>query len=294
MRSSKKSYQLVLADGSGWHITSDAKLSSWLNEFAGILGLRAGNGTGDAQLKFIIASGCNGNAENVSTEKPQSTEWKSYRQPSLNLCHDIPLQNFICEIDGSKNDGDMKFVNMWISLQSIYLKAIENGGIPLHAALIERDGKGFLIAAEGDTGKSTCARRLQDIWKPLCDDETLVILSKGIYRAHPFPTWSDYIFMRARNSWCVEYSVPLTAIFFLEQSQKDEVQPLSKAETALMINSSAKQVCNHFLRDSGIHEQRIHSIRIFENSCKLAEKIPAFILKASEEGRFWEEMEKVL
>lgn len=285
MQSSKKTYTLNLADGSVWHIKSDDELCSWLDEFASIMGLKSDDGRGIIQLTFI------GNNNNNFSRDP---DWKIYKQPSLKLIHDRDMQNFICKIDNTKNDGDMKYVNMWISLQSIYLRAIENKGVPFHAALIERKGLGIIIAGEGDTGKSTSAKRLQDIWKPLCDDETLVVYDNGIYRAHPFPTWSDYIFRDLNNSWDVGYSVPLSAIFFLKQSQTDEVQPLSKAETALMINSSAQQVCNHFLRDLDVDDRRAIAIKIFENSCKLAENIPAFILKASKNGRFWEEMEKVI
>lgn len=292
MQSSKTVYKLSLSDGCRWRITSAGELDSWLQELAGILGLTAGNGAGDAHLTFTSFHKNNHSGNPViSADNP---DWKIYRQPSLNLSHNIDLRNFICEINGDKNNGDMKFVNMWVSLQSLYLKAIENGGIPLHAALIERNGKGILIAGEGDTGKSTCAKRLQEVWKPLCDDETLVVFDKDIYRAHPFPTWSDYIFRDLKKSWNVEYSVPLSAIFFLEQSERDDVQPLAKAEAALMINSSAGQVCNHFYRDSGAGERRSQTIKIFDNACKLAEKIPCFILKASREGSFWEEMEKAL
>lgn len=297
MQSSETVYKLSLSDGSRWRITSTGELDSWLLEFAGILGLAAGNGTGDAHLTFTSlhkdnSSGCTGDAE--ASEKPDWTDWKIYRQSSLNLSHNTDLRNFICEINGDKNDGDMKFVNMWISLQSLYLKAIENGGIPLHAALIERDDKGILIAGEGDTGKSTCAKRLQDVWKPLCDDETLVVLNNGIYRAHPFPTWSDHVSGNLRKPWNVEYSVPLSAIFFLEQSGRDEVLPLSRADAALLINSSAMQVCNHFYRDSGAGERRAQAVKVFDNACKLAEKTPCFILRASKDGRFWEDIEKVL
>ncbi len=44
---------------------------------------------------------------------------------------------------GYKKDRDIKYANMWISLQSIYLRAIKNKGIPLHAALIEQQGSGI-------------------------------------------------------------------------------------------------------------------------------------------------------
>jgi len=103
-------------------------------------------------------------------------------------------------------------------------------------------GHGFLLAGQGGTGKSTCCRRLPNNWKPLCDDESLIVLDKSkVYHVHPFPTWSDYIQKRAKNIWDVQGSVPLSAIFFLEQSEKDEVIPLSKEQSAILMTKSSKQ-----------------------------------------------------
>jgi hypothetical protein len=33
---------------------------------------------------------------------------------------------------------------------------------------------------------------------------------------------------------------------------------------------------------------------LFNNACELAKAVPAYILRVSLEGRFWEEMEKVI
>lgn len=291
MQSCEKIYKLQLGDGYKWSITSTCELGSWLSEFAGIMGLSEGNGRADARLTF---TGIHRDSPSGNLAYVENPRWKIYRQPSLNLLHDDNLKEFVCEIDISKNDGDMKLVNMLISLQAFYIRAIENGGLPFHAALIERDGKGIIIAGHGDAGKSTCARRLEGIWTPLCDDEALVVLDKGVYRAHPFPTWSDYIFRDSGKAWDAEYSVPLSAVFFLEQAQRDEVMSLSAADAALLINSSAMQVSNYFYRDMQTEEKRKHFMRVFDNACRLAKEIPAFILRASRDGKFWEEVEKVI
>lgn len=296
MQSNEISYILSLSDGCQWQISSDGELQPWLDEFAHILGLKSGsNGSESAHLRFETLK----NGESLHFTKKTGiitncSGWNIYRQPSLALLHDECMQNFLCSIKSIDEQNEIKYANMWIALQSIYLKAIENGGIPLHAALIEYDGKGFLIAAEGDTGKSTCAKRLENIWTTLCDDESLVVLSNGTYRVHPFPTWSDCIFRDSKKSYDVEYSVPLSAIFFLEQSESDCVQPLNRAEAALMINSSVIQVCGHLYRELKVSERRSHIVKIFDNSCKLSSAIPSFILMASKNGTFWKEIEKAI
>lgn len=295
MQSNEISYILSLSDGCQWQISSDGELQPWLDEFAHILGLKSGsNGSESAHLRFETLK----NGESLHFTKKTGiitncSGWNIYRQPSLALLHDECMQNFLCSIKSIDEQNEIKYANMWIALQSIYLKAIENGGIPLHAALIEYNGKGFLIAAEGDTGKTTCAKRLENIWTTLCDDEALVVLSNGTYRVHPFPTWSDYAFRDSKKSLNVEYSLLLSAIFFLEQSDRDEVLPMNISEAALMINSSAMQTCYYLYRDLNDKEKRQQCIKVFDNSCRLAKTVPAFILKAAKEGKFWEEIEKV-
>lgn len=294
MQSYGTSYVLSLSDGCQWQISSDGELQGWLDEFAYILGLKPGNSSECAHLRFETLKNGKSTYSIRNGVITDCAGWNIYKQPSLKLIHDEGMQNFLCAIKNFDAQNEIKYTNMWIALQSIFLKAIENGGIPLHSALIEYDGKGLLIAAQGDTGKSTCAKRLEKIWKTLSDDEALVVISNGTYRVHPFPTWSDYVFRDSKKTYNVEYSVPLSAIFFLEQSDRDEVLPLSKSEAALMLNSSAMQSCYYLYRDLNDKEKRQQCIKVFDNSCRLAKTVPSYVLKATKEGRFWEEMGKVL
>ncbi len=110
---------------------------------------------------------------------------------------------------------------MWSSLAPIYLREQLFGGMPFHAGLVERDYMGFLISAPSGTGKSTSCRRIPPPWKPLCDDEVFIVKdSKGTYKVHPFPTWSEFFNGRKRHHLeRFKRAVPLSAIFFLEQSK---------------------------------------------------------------------------
>jgi SynChlorMet cassette protein ScmC len=184
---------------------------------------------------------------------------------------------------------------MWFSLLCVYNKAIEQGGLPFHSALVQSGGKGVLLAGKGNIGKSTCARRIALPWQAVCDDETLVVRdTAGSYKAHPFPTWSDYLYKRREPTWDVQQSFPLSAIFFLQQAESDEAIPLGGAKAAVCINESATQVCRRNWRGLTYKEEAAFKKKVFENACLLAKAVPVFILHFSLKGKFWKEIEKVL
>jgi SynChlorMet cassette protein ScmC len=165
----------------------------------------------------------------------------------------------------------------------------------LHAALLELDGKCILLAAPGSTGKSTSCRRLPDYWNPLGDDEALVVLDhENGYRAHPFPTWSEYWRKSSDKTWNVQHSAPVRTIFFLEQAENDEVIPLGEGVAAVSINQSATEVSKRHWRKLDVETKRPLAKLQFGNACNMARSIPSFTLRASLHGRFWEEMEKTL
>ena len=181
------------------------------------------------------------------------------------------------------------------TLLPIYQRSICLGGLPMHAGLAELDGQGILLAAPGDTGKSTCCRRLPEYWHPLGDDESLVVVDrKNKYRAHPFPTWSEYLWKRSEKTWNVQYSVSLAAIFFLEPSETDAVEPLGEGHAAVLMTESAAQIYEKFWRSSDEKDQRKNRGELFNNACKMAKRIPCYRLYVSLHGRFWEKMEEVL
>ena len=131
----------------------------------------------------------------------------------------------------------------------------------------------------------------------LCDDATLVVYNKQKgYLAHPFPTWSDYLEERAPNTWNVQYSVPLKAIFFLKQAEFDEIIPINKGEAALLINESANQIYSDMLykRLNNQEFRRKLRKRVFDNACEMAKMIPAFYLHINLHNNFWEKIENVL
>jgi SynChlorMet cassette protein ScmC len=285
-----KGYALSLSDNNKWWITGDNDIINWVDELAEIMELKECEPDGSSRLIFLNMSDSNeSNIKEYFNIDDQG--WECYDRKTLRIWHHDNFPDVICEVN---NRNEIKYLNMWNALQPIYWQSIQNGGLPFHCALAELNGKGILIAAPGDTGKSTCCRRLPDYWKPLGDDESLIVLFKDKYLVHPFPTWSTYIWKTSSNTWNVQYSVPLRAIFFLEQSETDEVIPLTMGESVIYINESSVQVCQKFWGSMDNENKIRFRTVIFNNACEIAKNIPAFRLCATLHGKFWEEIEKVI
>jgi SynChlorMet cassette protein ScmC len=183
-------------------------------------------------------------------------------------------------------------VKMCFPLQE---ELILRGGFPLHSALVARDKRGIALAAAGGTGKSTCSRRIPRPWRALCDDTLLLLPGSGDgFEAHPFATWSDYLWKRSERTWDISSHVPLGAVFFLKQAPVDKATPIGQGEAAIYLGRSSNEVFSPFTRRLEASTARSLKARTFDNACRVAKSVPAFILEVSLEGRFWEEIERVL
>jgi SynChlorMet cassette protein ScmC len=162
--------------------------------------------------------------------------------------------------------------------------------------LVERNGKGVILAGMHGAGKSTCCSRLPDNWNALCDDEVLVVRdSEGNYLAHSFPTWSVFLNnTSSEKSWNVQHSVPICGVFFIEQSEVDSSIPLGIGEKVSFINESGLQVYRKYRSISSDEDQKSLVKHLFENSCEMARHIPVYKLRISLDGSFWDEITRVL
>ncbi len=276
------SYRLSLSNGSNWWITGDRDRVGWIDELAAIMELRECSLNGSPKLIFTRLSGLG------------EAGWSAYDYRTIRIWRQENSPDIVCDVKDIEYDA-AKYISMRCSLQPIYQGSIDSGGLPLHAALAELDGRGILLAAAGGTGKSTCYRRLPDYWKPLCDDEALVVLNEQReYRVHPFPTWTDYIQKRAEGTWAVQYSVPLSGVFFLEQSEFDEVIPIGEAEAALRMNASAIQSCWRYWSAVDKKAESKFTDKLLDNACAMAKVIPGFRLRASLHGQFWKKIEEAI
>jgi len=269
---------LELADGMGWLMVGSPAAHAWVLKIATIMQLKGSKS--DNYPRLIVVRGENG--------------WKVEDQSTIRFLYHSNMQDLICDL-GGEGEEIMEIIKMQEFLNPIYERTINRGGLPLHAALIETDGKGVVLAAPGGTGKSTCCRRIPSPWQVLCDDETLIVLDlQNQYRAHPFPTWSNYLWKHGERTWDVQRHVQLSALFFLEQSEADEAIPVGQGEGAIMLNQSAAQVCQRNWLNLHHEEERELRKKLFDNACELAKTVPAYKLQVSLDGRFWEKMEEVI
>jgi SynChlorMet cassette protein ScmC len=297
----KNGYCLRLANGQGWYILGIGGVGSWVKKWASILELKACEQNGSPKLVLFqrgsprAKSGKPIWALDASMVKdlPMSG-WKSHNFGALTLWSNGEAADAICEI-GPEELPEIDIIRMWQSLDPIYQRAQDAGGLPLHAALVERGEMGVLLVAPGGGGKSTCCGRLPASWRVLCDDETLIVCdNQKKYFAHPFPTWSDYLWRRSARTWDVQQFVSLRAIFFLEKAETDEVVPAGRGKAAILINQSATQVCQRCWISLPQEEARGLKKRLFGNACELARAVPTYILRVSLTGRFWEKIEGVI
>jgi SynChlorMet cassette protein ScmC len=295
-------YLLRLGNGQGWQVSSTAGVRLEVGELGRIMGLKSCKPNGYPKLIFTRRGLGKTKYEETICSLDKDIEvdlrklgWKVHDLWLVRLWSHDDVPDFICEIRNEEGDYEPSILSMRLSMYPIYQQAQDSGGLPLHAGLVERDGKGVLLAAPRNTGKSSCCRRLPSPWRALCDEETLVVRDdRKQYLAHPFPTWSDHIVKRCEKTWNVQRHVPLTTIFFLEQARIDEVIPIGQGEATVLMNQSAMQACHRFWNNLDYEEVRTRKKRLFDNACALAGSIPMYKLRVSLQGRFWEKIEAVL
>ncbi len=292
---------MQLANGLGWQLITTEGIRPWVEKLASIMKLKVCESSRYPKLIFIRGDSVKYEDKDSIFRTIKSTlvnlperGWRVHYLGWLQLWShcDVPDTIWVVVYEANHN---LVIESMRLSLYPVYQGAQQSGGFPLHAALVEKNGKGFLLAAPGNTGKSTCCQNIPPSWHALCDDEALVIPDdQQRYSVHPFPTWSNFHRGHSKRSWDIQHHVPLSAIFFLEQADADKAVPIGQGEAAVYINNSASQVLQRirFYLDSG--DVMNFNKKLFENACELAGAIPAFKLHISLNNRFWEEMEKVL
>jgi len=104
-------------------------------------------------------------------------------------------------------------------------KIIDHGGFVLHASSISHEGKGIVFTAPSGTGKSTHAA----LWKKyyhasiLNDDCPVIKFESEKAIVHGTP-WSG------SNNRALQANAPLSAIVFLEQSERNSICDLTNKE----------------------------------------------------------------
>ena len=295
-------YLLRLGNGQGWLLTSTRGVKSEVGTLARLMGLEPCASKEYPKLVFIRGGQGKRSYEETISRRVKKTGgnlrcvgWQAYDLRVFRVWYHDDTPDLICEMRHDEGVYEETILSMRLSLYPIYQQALDSGGLPLHAGLVEHRGKGVLLAAPRNMGKSTSCRRLPSSWRSLCDEEALIVRDAGKrYLVHPFPTWSDYFEKRSKRTWKVNNYVPLTSIFLLEKSTVDEVIPLGQGEATAFVNQLALQMCYRYWADLDPTGMRSRRTKLLENICELARAVPAFKLRVSLNGRFWEKIEAVL
>jgi signal peptidase I len=191
-------------------------------------------------------------------------------------------------------DRDMQVIQMQRIASRIARETLTRGGLLLHGALAENQQSGFIMAGTSGMGKSTASRRLPAPWRSLCDDRTLVMRDgNGRFWAHPWPTWSLFKLGGPGGSWAVEDAKSLRAIFFLDRSPSDQLEPVNATQATALILESALDLAGAAPLTNGDAAWTLCSERVGAARA-LAAAVPAFSLKLSLDGQFWQGIERVL
>ncbi len=291
-----------------WRLAAAPELEEWARRFARILGLQAVEdvrlSTEKIEENIMVFLPDRGNDGREIPEFEMLSAiadlprlgWTVVPMFHLKLWRHPHAPVVVLRIPPAMSE-DERILSMSEACLPFYVQAIENGGLPLHAALLSRNGEAVALAAPGGTGKSTCARRIPPPWQALGDDLALVSRlrsDRSPYWAQPFPTWSDYVFKRREGVWKVEEGRPLRAVFFLSQSDEDRIVRMGQGEAAIHLSQSGHQILSVPTRSIPIQEMRLLRVRMFENASSLARSLPVFRLEATLSGSFWREIERLL
>jgi len=294
-----ENYRLLLANGQGWLIVAGRDAEGIVTKLARIMGLcphggetlprlvlvRGEENASEAKRRFQASGGHEGDSR---------SKWTVRDLGGLFLWSHPEAIDLICDL-GPAEVYEEETTGMVRCLSPIYHEAVLSGGLHLHAALLEYRGNGVLIAASSGKGKSTCCSRVNSPWRPICDDNVLVVIGEdGRFYAHPLPTWSEFFDRVSERTWRVESYLPLSAIFFLEQDMKNKTLSIGRGHAVVLLTEFSTQFFNIYSTSREETEKRTYNKLVFQNACRLADAVPSYILQASIEGWFWKEMEQVL
>ena len=168
------SYRLRLANRMVWHIRADEAALPLAEDLCRILKLKPGLPTPGSRLVLICRSeAAPGRSRSLPSVPAAAGEhglpregWTPEDLDVLRLWSDAEMPDVICEAAGGPGRA-LDTPGRSSCCKAVYHGVRQAGGFPLHAALVEHEGAGILLAGHGCAGKSTCCRRLPDTWKAL-------------------------------------------------------------------------------------------------------------------------------
>lgn len=203
----------------------------------------------------------------------------------------ISFINPIKEFDKSINYLAVNNIHLGMQLQIIQsFKAS-----PCHCALVELNGKGAVIGAVGNTGKSTCATRLPAPHKALCDDYAMLYWENDKIFAQAMPTFSN--FMNGDLDYRADCSqtTEISAFFFLKQSERDYTERVNGSTAIQHLNNNFQDLLTiKLLREYPDNALEKVRLKIFDLAFETIKNKPTYMLHASLTGNFWDKIIDVI
>ncbi len=279
-------FELNLQEPFGWRIKGIGKCAELLSSLRDIMKLSQ-IPEDAAELTVMPRSYYDSLPEN------EYSSWQMfYSRKTVRLFHNGNFSEWFMVLpENILSDGDIRVVVMWLMMRPFYLHCLSNGGLPVHASSADLNGRGIIVAAAGDTGKTTTVRRLPEPWRELADDTALLLPNNDGYSLYPLPTWSELIHGRNKSaSWDVKNGTKLSGIFFLEQSKKDKADRLSLPLSMMSLYQSSMEALGELKQDIA----STLKAEIFDTAVNIIKKVPAFSLQATLTGKVWESIEFAL
>jgi len=241
-------------------------------------------------LRFSLTGG----SDPESLKRPRNMRFC----PVLSTVYDLrnldvgPQENTVLITDSPTSGGRVER-QVWQLTVSIALKTIWRGGLLVHGVLVEHEGRGFILTGPSGAGKTTARERLPEGWQGLSDDATLVLRCRDGFWGHPWPGTRELLGLQTEG--CdVQRGVPLWGVFFLQQSQNDQLSRAPQSQAACMLIEASEQLLPFRPDVHTRNELRKLRLSVLDNVCDLVRSVPVHILQLTLDGHFWEEIERVL
>lgn len=192
--------------------------------------------------------------------KRQSDAYKSSGEPDLHL--DFDVRGCADTLTTIYSDEDLEYI---YSSAKFCRDIIKYGRFFLHASAVVYNGEAYLFSAPSGVGKSThTALWLKEFPGSyiLNDDKPVIFPSKGGVSVWGTP-------FAGKTDLQLNREVPLRAICFLRQGEKNNISPVSEdAATALILaNTYRPKTCEDMSLLLDMTDRVLAETAVFEMSC---------------------------
>ena len=280
-----KAYDLTFAPDIRFRFMASPEAAGALQLMVQVMGLKPASGTDSPVLFFTRSAPSCPHFSQTTVFSPfdmanetVTEAWGSVDFPFMRMWISTSTRHILCQLlywdSVTSNIARIKG-----ALNPVYLTLIQQGGLPIHGALIQFKDKGLLFLGQSGVGKSTACARMTGSFIPLSDDEALILKKGDGFYGHPIPTWSG--FQNEQSviaSTHVEKEVEITALFFLKQGAETQITPMGRGEAAVRICQASLELLATYPLFSKTHGLQVRRKILFDTACDMAQKIPAHTL----------------